>query len=471
LFFAALLDAPELEYKWFGQLGDLLRKQKKIAEACSAYNRSLDRFGDLQRNLASSNTSIDPRRFRLMIEPIFASYLDLLLQSPRDCAVSSTLAHARDEILTLKKIEIQNYFQDQCAEEFLLRTHETQSEDLPGVLFVYPMILPDKLFLLYEFEGKLFQHVDGGTDRAVLEANTLIFRGLIEAKNMEPQERLNSILQCGAYFYDVLFRPFERRLTHEWSMKVDTVAFVPDGALALLPLAALYDGRAYLGDQVSLAIIPGRELVDFRRSNGVTSEALATGKVDTLVAVAAAPAVGDEIKLLHKNEKLKITLIPHHFFTKDSLDNKLGLRPYRILHIATHASFGEEQQKPSISTGAGPSISLEDLEQLIKPRRFREQDKAIEVMTLSACETAKGNERMALGLAGSALKSGARSVLASLWEVEGASTALLVNEFYLQALAGKSKAEALQSAQQKVKNEYGEDPRYWAPFVIIGDWQ
>jgi CHAT domain-containing protein len=104
--------------------------------------------------------------------------------------------------------------------------------------------------------------------------------------------------------------------------------------------------------------------------------------------------------------------------------------------------------------------------------RTRFHDRPIELLTLSACETAQGDERAALGLAGVAIQAGARSALGTLWSVNDVASAKLVGEFYGQ-LHGQpiSKAMALQRAQQKVLRDANHGhPYFWAPFLLIGNW-
>jgi CHAT domain-containing protein len=114
---------------------------------------------------------------------------------------------------------------------------------------------------------------------------------------------------------------------------------------------------------------------------------------------------------------------------------------------------------------------LNDLEALIRPSQYR--GKPVELLVLSACQTASGDDRAALGLAGVAVKAGARSVLASLWFVNDQSTAALISELYrqLRESPSVSKARALQAAQIKMLNDRRyRHPCYWAPYLIIGNW-
>jgi CHAT domain-containing protein len=91
---------------------------------------------------------------------------------------------------------------------------------------------------------------------------------------------------------------------------------------------------------------------------------------------------------------------------------------------------------------------------------------------LSSCQTAVGDDRAALGLAGIAIKAGARSALATLWMIYDPAAAVLVPEFYRHLRDPRvSKAEALRRAQLAVlQDERLAHPAYWAPYLMIGNW-
>ena len=116
-------------------------------------------------------------------------------------------------------------------------------------------------------------------------------------------------------------------------------------------------------------------------------------------------------------------------------------------------------------------LTLAGLEQLIRPARFRNQP--VQLLTLSACETAAGDDRAALGLAGVALKAGAQSALATLWPIQDNVASVLLTEFYKQIHEDStlSKARALQRAQLKVLESWQyDDPYFWSAFLLIGNW-
>jgi CHAT domain-containing protein len=157
-------------------------------------------------------------------------------------------------------------------------------------------------------------------------------------------------------------------------------------------------------------------------------------------------------------------------FVIPEVEQSLARIPYSVVHIASHGEFAGDPEDSFLLTYDG-RLDMNELEQLIKLSRFR--DEPIELLTLSACRTAAGDDRAALGLAGVAVKAGARSALATLWFINDQASSLLVTEFYRQ-LAAKptpSKAKALQLAQRAIKGDPRyRHPAYWSPFLMIGNW-
>ncbi|MCP4701978.1 MAG: CHAT domain-containing protein [Gammaproteobacteria bacterium] len=145
-------------------------------------------------------------------------------------------------------------------------------------------------------------------------------------------------------------------------------------------------------------------------------------------------------------------------------------KPYHIVHLATHARFYADPTKTFILTHDG-KLDLQRLEQLLRAGRFHSTP--VDLMMFSACETAKGNERAALGLGGVTVKTGVKSALASLWKVDDKATAELSTAFYrhLRNYPHLNKAQALQQAQQELLKypEY-RHPAFWAGFLLIGNW-
>jgi len=142
---------------------------------------------------------------------------------------------------------------------------------------------------------------------------------------------------------------------------------------------------------------------------------------------------------------------------------------YSIVHIATHGKFDRNHRNSFLLT-YDDRMTMNQLEESLSLRRYRQD--AIELLVLSACETAAGDDRAALGMAGIALKAGARSALATLWFINDASTSALMQDFYSNLQGDKvSKAEALRQAQIKMlADPERRHPAHWAPFLLIGNW-
>ncbi len=157
-------------------------------------------------------------------------------------------------------------------------------------------------------------------------------------------------------------------------------------------------------------------------------------------------------------------------FQRDAVGDKLAREQPTIVHIASHGHFDSDVRKSFVLT-FDKNLTLDDLERFIRPAQLRDQ--AIELLTLSACQTAAGNDRAALGLAGVAVKAGARAAFATLWFVNDAASTQLVGDFYTELTTHPegSKAQALQTAQKKLlaQPRYSH-PCYWAPYLLIGNW-
>jgi CHAT domain-containing protein len=156
-------------------------------------------------------------------------------------------------------------------------------------------------------------------------------------------------------------------------------------------------------------------------------------------------------------------------FRTPRLERELKAQHFRVLHIATHGRFGTDVNETFLLT-FDDKLTMNQLDQLVGLFRFRQD--ALELLTLSACRTGVGDDRAALGLAGVAIKAGARSALATLWFINDESSAELVTEFYRQLHDfSVSKAVALQRAQLKLlEDRVYQHPAYWSPFLLLNNW-
>ena len=249
---------------------------------------------------------------------------------------------------------------------------------------------------------------------------------------------------------------------------VETLVFVPDGALRMLPMGALYDGDKFLAEKYALAVTPGLTLMDPQSPGWLKPNLLLGGLSQARLGYAALPSVAAELQEV-RNTFGGVSLTDQQF-TVAGIRTEFGREQFSIVHLATHGEFDRNASKSFLLTYDG-QLSLDGLESLVRPSQFRGQP--VELLTLSACQTAAGDDRAALGLAGVAIKAGARSALATLWNVDDKASAALVTLFYAEIRKHPelSKARALQSAQQQLMHTLNyRHPYYWSAFLIIGNW-
>jgi CHAT domain-containing protein len=242
--------------------------------------------------------------------------------------------------------------------------------------------------------------------------------------------------------------------------------FVPDGVLYGIPMAALHDGRGFLGDRYSIAVTPGLSLVAPKPIDRANVHSLLVGLSEAQRGYAPLPHVPEELAGIQAVFGGEVLL--DAAFRRDALRERIVEGRPNVVHVASHAEFSGNAESSFLVTHDG-ALSLEDLHALVATARYGEP---MELLTLSACETAAGDDRAALGLSGSAIRAGARSALGTLWTVSDAASELLVTEFYRQLDDPTiSKAEALRRAQQRVRqDERFQHPFYWAPYLLISNW-
>jgi CHAT domain-containing protein len=244
--------------------------------------------------------------------------------------------------------------------------------------------------------------------------------------------------------------------------------FVPDGALRTIPLAALHDGHHFLVTDFAVAVTPGLTLTEASPARRERMLLLVAGLSQGVQGFSPLDYVPQEVRLLQGLYRSD-TLV-NRDFSDTKLKQEFTQGQYSLVHIASHAQFDRQANQSYVLT-YDARLTLDDLEGLIRPSEFRGQP--VELLTLSACQTAAGDDRAALGLAGVAVKAGARSALATLWFVNDQASAALISEFYTQWSRDRSvsKARALQLAQLSLLTDKRyRHPCYWAPYLVIGNW-
>jgi CHAT domain-containing protein len=157
-------------------------------------------------------------------------------------------------------------------------------------------------------------------------------------------------------------------------------------------------------------------------------------------------------------------------FVIPNLRQRMGKQSYGALHLATHAQFAGTPDGNFVLT-YDDKLTLDRLQALLGQSGGQRQP--LELISLSACQSALGDDKAALGLAGAAVKVGARAALGTLWFVDDEATSKAMINFYRELFSEQqpSKAKALQAVQKElIAQDRFWHPSYWAPFLLIGNW-
>lgn len=449
--------APESLYLWEWQSARLAAARGEAKAALDAYARAVGTLEEVRGELAGDALQ-GAGVFREAIEPVYLGYAELLLRPSRDGGGDDqgTLRRARAVMEQLKAAELEDYFKDDCVASLDSRTRPIDRV-AERTAAIYPILLPGRAELLVGI-GDQIRRVTVPVGRAALTRSVNEFRGFLEKR------ATHQYMERAKQIYDWLVRPLEPLLAEA---RVDTLVIVPDGPLRTIPLAALHDGRDFLVRRYAVSLSPGLTLIDPRPLPRERASALLAGLSVGVQGFPALPQVRDELAKIAEIYPAR-TLLDGDFLG-DGLAAELRRTPYNVVHIASHGEFLGEHRKSFLLTYDG-RLTLDRLEALVRLGRFRTDP--VEILVLSACRTAAGDDRAALGLAGVAIKAGARSALASLWYVSDEASADLMQAFYRTLRHGDaSKAQAVRRAQLALlDNPRFRHPFYWGAFVLIGNW-
>lgn len=450
---AQAINAPHIAYQWQWQLGRILKAQGAIGQATSAYEVAFTTLKSLRSDLVAINSDIQ-FSFREAVEPVYREYVQLLLNPEPS---QEQLKQARQVIESLQLAELDNFLRSACLQGQIVPIEQIQQS---AAAVVYPIILPDRLEVILSLPQQGLRHHTTKISQPEVEEVIEQLRENLEKPFTTPEGKLLS-----AKVYDWLIRPVEAQLAQS---QVKTLVFVLDGALRNVPIAALYDGNEYLVEKYSIALTPGLELLGPRPLRQTKLKTLAGGLTEARHGFSSLPNVSDELKTIESEVPSEVLL--NQTFTSSALRKLIDSAPFSVVHLATHGQFSSNADETFVLAWDKP-IKLNELKDLLRSRE-QTTPEPIELLVLSACETAEGDKRAALGLAGVAIQAGARSTLASLWSLDDESGARLVSQFYKE-LATKqvTKAEALRQAQLSLlKDPDYRHPIHWAAYVLLGNW-
>jgi filamentous hemagglutinin family protein len=468
---------PELLYTWQWQLGQLLNKTQNIEGAIEQYQsaiKTLNPSHSCDNNQPSER--IQPpgvihelftgyrhqnNIFRDKVRPVYQELAQIYLDQSEQ-AVSNDkerfLRKVIDVMEQLKIAELQDYYEDECVTA-VEESFETMDYPPMHTAVVYPIPLKESFVMILALPNRLISKTIHESP-AQINQKAKQFREVLTLDSRHNPKRYQRLAK---ELYDLLIRPLAFSLTKE---DIKTLVIVPDESLRLMPFSPLLDGNQYLIEKYAIVTIPAINLTDMKpcyklNKINILLSGLSTGKPPL-------PFVYDELSGIKKIMGTGTLLLNEEFSTQN-LYQQFQNNSFDMIVIATHGVFNRSSKESYLQTYDG-KLMMDDFGSMIQSGLYRKQQ--IELISLSACDTAVGDERSALGLGGVALKAGARSAIATLWSVSDKATCLTTTEFYRQLKNKReSKAKALQSAQLKmISHDRYYHPGYWSPFLLIGNW-
>ncbi len=454
LLLAQTINSAEITYRWQWQVGRLLSAQGDREQAIATYQQAINTLESISGDLAANPEA--QFSFQESVEPVYRQLVNLLLKPDSQGNVpQENLRQARDAIEALQVAELNNFFHEACLEAKPKQIDEVDQQ----AAVIYPIILPDRLAVILSLPQQPLQYYNTPIPSQELESTIETLRSTLVIRSRRdfffPAQKL----------YDWLIRPAESQLSQN---NIKTLVFVLDGALRNIPMSVLHDGKGYLLEKYGVALTPGLQLLAAKPLKQKELHALLAGLSKSRYEFPPLKYVTQELAAIEK--QVSSVRLLNETFTTEALATRMSAASFPIIHIATHGQFSSNFEETVIVTWDA-LLNIRQLDNLLKARRASGEN-TIELLVLSACETATGDRRAALGLAGMAVRSGASSTVATLWSVNDQATAELMSQFYGQLATEKTtKAEALRQAKLALlKNRWYQHPFYWASYVLVGNW-
>jgi CHAT domain-containing protein len=460
--------SQDSRYLWDWQTGRILQAQGKTTAAIGAYENSVKALKAIRADLALASRDVQ-FDFRDVVEPVYRELMELQLNAiPANQTLTrqANLEPALATIDGLRLAELQNYLGEDCtitpsATPIALVNEQTA--------VVSTIILKDRVAVILTLPNaaSIVRWIAAPSQTVRATVNDLRLK-------LENRSDLSNSYQAPSQqLYDWLIRPFAQELQ---AAQIETLVFIQDGILRSIPMTALYDGKQFLVEQYAIASTLSFSLIDPIQLEQGSLRVLGFG----LTKASAIGSTSFEPLSFVKNELDRITkTLPgskefvDEAFTVDRLKQELTQNAFPIVHLATHGKFGIDSRDTFLVTGKQVQNDNEKLTMNQFYQILQTIGKPLELLTLTACETAVGSDRDALGIAGISLQAGAKSAIASLWQVDDRATAELIGQFYQNLSQGMGRAKALQTSQKSwlaTHADMQQHPGYWAALMLVGNW-
>lgn len=435
--------ATDSLYLWQWQAGRIYTATGTPDEAISSYKQAISSLQSIRSDIATANPDLQ-FDVRDSAEPVYRELMALLLtkgQAQEALSVS--------KLLTL--VQLQSFFGDECLEvrNALNTTQQIKKEEA----VINSIILKGRTYMILRSPNGTLKSYTLQLTTQQLQTEVEHFRASLE------DVATDEYLEPGQKLYDLLLRPMEADLA---KINPRTLIFINDGILRNVPMAALHDGKQFLVQKYTISTSLGLNLSN-QEAPPKEYKALVFGLTASIPPFGALPSVDEETQAV--SDILGGNRFLDRQFTSANLEKQIvKQKNYSVVHIATHGKFRGTSSSTFLQF-FDRKVSLQDFEGILLANK-----EPIDLLTLSACQTAAGDNRSTLGLAGLAARTGVKNVLASLWFVNDADTVILMKNFYSTMLQnGNSKAEALRTTQLKFISDPGSHPAKWSSFILVSN--
>lgn len=456
---AQLQQAWDLAFQWQARLAQTYEQLGDLEQAGRYYEAAADSLDQVRADLLAVNPDIQ-LSFRESVQPVYQNLIKVLLGSPQPNLKAVVRTQER-----LRLAELENYLQ--CGKLNLASLSEVQDPEQQSAI-IHLLDLGDRLVEIVRSPQGQYHAV--WLDRQqVLENADNLLRYLQDPRLAKIS--VQQFLPFSQSLYEALIVPAQPYLQSK------TLVFALDERLQNIPMHLLHNGTDYLLKDYNISVVLGGQVRPPQRIQLHSAKALIAGLSQSSPSFTAVNVPQDLIPLPEVEAEVRAiartvgspTELLNQTFTTERLQKQFTNQNYPILHLSTHGVFSSDPQKTMLLAW-DQAMNVQELKEILAQGTEAER-RSLELLVLSACETARGDRRSALGIAGVATQVGARSTLASLWLVDAASTAELMERFYQNLNAGQPKAEALRQAQLALMSKpQWQHPYYWSAFILVGSW-
>jgi CHAT domain-containing protein len=441
---AQSVQAFDIAYEWAYKLAQLSESVGRDLEATRFYDSAIEALTQIREDLIAVNSEL---RFNFSdkVEPVYRDYLKFLVTG-----ADADFSRAIKVHESLQLAQLENFLR--CG-RLISSDSSNQSEAT-----IHIFNLDETVEVIVSRGVEVYGYSTPAAD--VLQAAENLKLNLQSPAFVEVPE--DDFLPYANVLYDRLIKP---AIEAEYISSAEPLSFVLDSPFQTIPMGILHDGQQYLAETHLLSNLI---LLQQPSSPATSSRALFAGLSELapsfnkpLAPSGISPLPETDFEAASLTRYLRSKLLLNQEFTVAQLEQEMAAQDYRIVHISTHGQFSSVPEQTFLA-------AWDDLMDIRKMTQIFRGAKSIDLLVLSACQTAAGDDRAALGLAGLAVQSGAKSAIASLWLVDSTGSSVLMDRFYEGLKQGLNQAEALQQAQVTLlQSSAFSHPFYWAPFILV----